>query len=260
MISVIIVTYNSQDEIGDCLDSIKARTKQTDHEVIVVDNISQDKTREIIRQDYPWVKLIESKENLGFGKGNNRGAKEARGEILFFLNPDTILENDCLEAIEDFFKKYPQAGGMAPRQLFKNGKNRPENIADDPDILNLIRNIFPKKRDWERTQQVDCVCAAAIAILSDLFKSVGGFDPDFFMYMEENDLCLRIRQLDKKIYYDPKGKVTHLAGRSTKDRRDIKKMYYQSQDLFYKKHYSKASYYLMKALRWPKKIVKTNLK
>jgi len=260
MISVIIVTYNSENEIEDCLDSIKEETKSSNYEVIVVDNVSKDKTREIIKENYPWVRLIESKENLGFGKGNNRGAKEAEGEILFFLNPDTILENDVLKSIKFFFDKHKRAGAMAPRQLYKNGENRPENIADDPDLLSLIRNILPKKRDWQRTQQIDCACAAAIAVLSDLFEDIGGFDPDFFMYMEENDLCLRIRKQGKRIYYDPRGKVTHLAGRSTKDVRDIKKMYYQSQDLFYKKHYSKPAYYLMKTLRWPKKVFKTNLK
>jgi hypothetical protein len=242
------------------LNSIKRETKNTDYEVIVVDNVSKDKTREIIKQNHPGVKLIESNKNLGFGKGNNRGAREARGEVLFFLNPDTIVKNDCLEAIEEFFTKTSDAGAMAPRQLFKSGENRPENIADDPNLINLIRNIFPKKRNWGSRQQVDCACAAAIAILRDVFKQAGGFDPDFFMYMEENDLCLRIRKLGKKIYYDPKGKIIHLAGRSTKDVRDIKKMYYQSQDLFYQKHYSKPALYLMKALRWPKKIIKTNLK
>ncbi len=209
---------------------------------------------------YPWVKLIKSKENLGFGKGNNRGAQEADGEILFFLNPDTILKNNTVGSIRKFFQEEPRAGAVGPRQLFKSGGNRPENIAEDPSLINLIRNIFPRKYDWDQRQQVEVVCAAAIAIRKKVFDQAGGFDPEFFMYMEENDLCLRIRKLGKSIYYDPQGEVIHLAGKSTKDVRDIKKMYYQSQDLFYRKHYSKPALYAMKALRWPKKVIKTHFK
>lgn len=260
MISIVIVTYNSQNEIRDCLDSIKKQSRAENYEVIVVDNLSKDKTKEIIKKSYPWVRLIETGENLGFGKGNNRGAQLAKGKIIFFLNPDTILKNNVLGFIKNFFKEKPRAGAMGPRQLFKTGQNRPENIAQDPSLINLIKNIIPKKYNWEKRQQVDVICAAAIAIKKEVFDKINGFDPDFFMYMEENDLCLRIRQTGKKIYYDPKGKVIHLAGKSSKDVRDIKKMYYQSQDLFYKKHYSKPALYAMKALRWPKKVIKTNFK
>jgi hypothetical protein len=260
MTSIIIVTYNNQSEIADCLDSIDTNIEGKDYEVIVVDNDSKDKTARIIRDNYPWVRLFNTGKNLGFGRGNNYGAKKARGEYLFFLNPDTIVVNDIVNIIEKFFPKNPEAGAVGIRQLYRNGDNRPENISEDPNIANLVRNIFPRKYNWHKKQEVQVICAAALAVKKDVFEKIGGFDPEFFMYMEENDLCLRIRQAGYKIFYHPEGKIVHLAGRSTKDVRDIKKMYYQSQDLFYRKHYSKPAYYLMKVLRWPKKIIKITFK
>ncbi len=257
MVSIIIVTYNNENEIADCLKSIKKQASSGQYEVIVVDNQSKDKTTEIIKSDYPWVKLIEPKENLGFGRGNNLGSKHAQGEYLFFLNPDTIMVNDTVEIIENFFQKHPEAGAMGPRQLDKNMNNRPENIAVDPSLPNLIRGIFPRKWNWDRQQEVDLVCGAALAVRKKVFEKVEGFDPDFFLYMEENDLCLRIRQSGWKIFYDPKGKIIHLSGKSIESDPERKKLYYKSQNLFYKKHYSWLAGILMRIIRYPLKVVKT---
>ncbi|GAG85702.1 unnamed protein product, partial [marine sediment metagenome] len=237
MISVIIVTYNNQDQIRDCLISIKKRFNNSNYEVIIVDNLSKDQTTDIIIKEYPWVKLIKSKKNLGFGKGNNLGAKYAQGDILFFLNPDTVVKNNLIEIINKFFNSHPQAGAMSPRQLDEQGHNRYENIAVDPTLINLIRGILPRKWDWDKEQEIDLACAAAIAIKKDVFIKVSGFDPDFFLYMEENDLCLRIRQQGYKIFYHPLGKIFHLKGASISQDPERKKLYYKSQDLFYKKHY-----------------------
>ena len=260
MVSIIIVSYNNQKEIRDCLSSIEKKCQGSlgvDYEVIVVDNLSQDKTREIIKREFPEIKLIEPTKNLGFGQGNNRGAREAQGEYLFFLNPDTIMVNDLPRIITNFFQKNPQAGAMGPRQLDEKLTVRPENIAVDPSLPNLIRGIFPRKWDWDKEQEVDLVCGAALAVQKKVFGQVKGFDSDFFLYMEENDLCLRIREEGHKVFYNPRGKIIHLSGRSIGNDWKRKKLYYKSQNLFYQKHYSPLALLLMRIIRYPLKVVKT---
>jgi len=257
MVSIIIVTYNNEHQIEACLNSIKKQCQEEDYEVIIVDNLSKDKTTEIIKTRYTWAKLIESKENLGFGKGNNLGAKQATGDILFFLNPDTVLKNNLVKIITRFFQEHPKAGAMSPRQLDEKGQNRYENIAQDPTLFNLIRGMLPREYDWNKEQEIDLACAAALAIKTKVFQQVNGFDPGFFLYMEENDLCLRIRQKGYKIYYSPEGKVYHLSGASIKHDPDRKKLYFESQDLYYKKHYSPISHLLMRIIRYPLKVYRT---
>jgi GT2 family glycosyltransferase len=260
MVSIIIVTYNNQKEIRDCLSSIEKNCPDTqgkDYEVIVVDNLSQDKTRKIIRNEFPKVKLIEPDKNLGFGQGNNRGAKEARGDYLFFLNPDTIMVNNLPRIIADFFQKNPQAGALGPQQLDEKLKNRPESIAVDPSLPNLIRGIFPRNWNWDQEQEVDLVCGAALAVRKRIFEQIKGFDPDFFLYMEENDLCLRIREQGYKVFYNPQGKIIHLSGRSIKNNWKRKRLYYQSQNLFYQKHYSPLALLVMRIIRYPLKVINT---
>jgi len=258
MVSIIIVTYNNEKEIGDCLDSIRKRAQKADYEIIVVDNLSKDQTRKIIKRKYPWVRLIEPGENLGFGQGNNLGAQKAKGQYLFFLNPDTIMLNNLPRIIEKFFRTHPQAGAMGPRQLDRRLKNRPENISVDPTLPNLLRGIFPRRWDWEREQEVDLICGAALAVRKKVFEQIKGFDSDFFLYLEENDLCLRIRKAGYKIFYNPRGKIIHLSGRSIEKAPERKKIYYQSQNLFYKKHYSPLAGLAMRIIRYPLKVIKTH--
>ncbi len=258
MVSIIIVSYNSGKEIRDCLDSIKQQSQKVDYEVIVVDNLSKDRTREIIEKEYPWVRLIKSRKNLGFGRGNNLGAQKAQGNYLFFLNPDTIMVNNLPLIIEEFFKDHSRAGAASPRQLDEKGQNRPENISVDPTLPNLLRNKFPRHRDWDKVQTIDLACGAALAVRKEIFDSIKGFDPDFFLYMGENDLCLRIRNAGFKIYYDPRGRIIHLSGRSIAFAPERKEIFYQSQDLFYKKHYSPLAGVLMKIIRYPLKVIKTH--
>lgn len=258
MLSIIIVTYNNEKEIRDCLNSIKLNTDQDRTEIIVVDNQSKDKTREILKKDYSQVKLVTPQKNLGFGKGNNLGIQHAQGQNLLFLNPDTIVINNITLIIENFFKKQPKAGIVGLHQLNKMGENRVENIGYDPKLLNLLFGWARKRPNYNKLQDVEQVSGAGLAIRRNLFEDLGGFDSDYFMYFEDSDLCYRVRKKGYKVYYHPKPKIFHLCGKSFSSEPHKKQLYYQSQDVFYQKHYHPLHHFLMKIFRWPIKLIKAH--
>lgn len=218
LISAIVVTYNSQDFIEDCLSSVVKFLP--DAEVIVVDNNSTDQTVKKIEKFLPAVKLIRSPKNLGFGAGNNLALRQARGEFLLLLNPDTQLVGP-IDQLVSFYNETPNVGIVGPMLLMPNGQIQP-SVRKLPTIWGAFKEfILAVKNAYsqyvpedENPVEVECVYGAAMLIKKDLFKSWGGFDEKYFLYYEDIDLCRRIRKLGKKIYYYPKVKVKHLVGAS----------------------------------------------
>lgn len=217
-ISVIIVSYNSEDFIEKCVSSI-LRNLPKDGEVIVLDNASVDKTVDQLRKFAPKIKLIKSSENLGFSKGNNKAAKEAKGEYLFFLNPDTEVNKSIFDELVNFYESTPNAGIIGPKLIMADGKIQP-SVKKLPTILGAIEEyIFSIKNaynqyvpDGKGSVEVEMIYGAAILIRRDLFEELKGFNEKFFLYYEDADLCKRIRELGKKIYYYPKVSLKHLVG------------------------------------------------
>ena len=224
-VSVIIVTYNSSSFIGACLSSIYEYTKGVDFEVVVVDNDSGDGTVDVVERGFPGVRVIRSMDNLGFAAGNNLGVREAKGEYLLFLNPDTELTSN---AVLQFLGVRRQASGgsgvLGANLVDRNGKpvfcggNFP-SVWQQVFDLGLNR-VFPKyyrrklavaktvedsqeapapaqgrggKVGEYRLLDMDYVCGAAMFMRKEDFERVGGFDEGFFMYYEEVDLCRRMK-------------------------------------------------------------------
>jgi N-acetylglucosaminyl-diphospho-decaprenol L-rhamnosyltransferase len=190
MISTIIVTHNSLDVIPQCLDSI-------DGEIIVVDNGSTDGTQEYLKQRD--VILIEN-ENTGFGDGCNIGAKRATGEYLFFLNPDARVIN-----IEPLLSAFTDDVAMTVPKVNEGG-----NVWRRVSILRPLLDLFPFKPG----RYVENCSGCAMMVRRDVFNELGGFDPSYFMYAEDVDLCWRISK-KYKIAYVPEAQVNHLGGTST---------------------------------------------
>lgn len=266
-ISVIIVNYNVKELLEQCIKSILSASQKLNVEIIVVDNNSFDGSIEHLKTKFPnqpKLKLIESPVNLGFAKANNLGVKEAAGEYLLILNPDTILQEDTLEKTLQFYKTTPGIGAMTCKLILPNGKldlacrrSFPTPSVAVYRILGLSR-IFPKNRMFGKynltylneneTYEVDAIVGAFMLIKKDIYEKVKGFDEDYFMYGEDLDLCFRIKKEGYGIYYYPDTSIIHYKGESTKkSSTSYINNFYGAMQVFVKKNLNK-SFWLMNLL------------
>lgn len=223
-LSIITVSYNSEEFIEDFIRSV-LKFKPENSELIILDNGSTDKTVEIIKKYSGKLKVIESSENLGFSKGNNKAEKEAEGEYLFFLNPDTQLTQPIDGLIE--YYEGTGAGMVAPKLVMENGQIQ-ESVKNLPTIGRAFQEyVLGKKHTYSQYVpqgddpiEVESVYGAAMLIKKDLFEKLKGFDEKYFLYYEDTVLCKRVRNSGKKIYYYPGVSIKHLVGaaKSEKDR------------------------------------------
>lgn len=230
-LSIIIVKYKVEKQLGECVKSLKTKIP---HEVIVVDN---------------------DKHNVGYGAGINLGAKKAKGDLLFILNPDTKLEAGVIEKLVSFYLDNPKCGVVAPDLMDEDG-NLYDSIGTGKLTpisaifsISIIHRLFPgnpiAKKYWidrdlkKKVREVEVAPGAAFLVNKKLFEKVGGFDEKFFLYFEESDFCRRIRELGFKIYILQNAKITHTWGASTKS--NPKKDFYfkQSRRYYFEKYYGK---------------------
>jgi GT2 family glycosyltransferase len=247
-VSIILVNYNGADVLIDCLNSLEKFIPQDNCEIIVVDNNSQDNSVDILNDKFPRIKLIKLPKNVGFGAGNNAGVKVAKGEFIFLLNTDTILESNILPHLIELMSENPDVGIIGPKLLFPD---KSFQISFSPEISikgefaarKLHKNAENKNKlhiieqDFQDIQEVDIVVGAAFFIRADLFNLLGGFDEKFFMYFEESDLCQRVRNKGYKVLYTPHVSLIHIRGYSVK--KISNKMaveYRRSQIYYYHKH------------------------
>jgi len=232
MVSIIIINYNTCDLTCNCIKSVIENTKDIAYEIIVVDNASSDNSIKEIKKLFSEISLIESNENLGFGRANNLGAQHAKGEFLFFLNSDTILFENSIRQMVDFFsdnevslkigslgcilvdanKIVNGAGGTFPTSK----KEARALLRSLPFIGKLFAlketTLFPLERPYF---EIDYVLGADLMMRAAVFHQLNGFDPAFFMYYEESDLQKRV--LDKfgmKSYIYTQTQIIHLEGAS----------------------------------------------
>ncbi|CAM4271834.1 hypothetical protein AT575_04135 [Streptococcus penaeicida] len=227
-VTYIIVTWNNESEIEDCLASLyKYSPKNT--EVIVVDNNSSDKTVAIIRHNFPNTKLIESQENLGFAGGNNLALKLVHTDFICYLNPDVILTEDIISTSMDVLSNRSEIGIVASRLKNLDGSHQQScfNFANSKtmffDILHIgriIPNFFKKKYflsyyDTNKDYFPDWVIGAQMVLRTVDAKSVNGFSTEYYMYTEDMDLCKKVLvQLNKKTLYLTNSSLIHIGGAS----------------------------------------------
>lgn len=227
-LTVIIVNYNTKDITLACINSVYQFTSGLDLEVIVIDNASSDGSVEMLSKlesEHKNFKLIRSKENRGFGVGNNLGAREARGEYLLFLNSDTLLTENNLPYCIQQMRENEDVGVYSCNLVNQDGTHQSSGgffpdlknlfawqffLDDLPLIVKLFKSIHPHFSE----SNPDWVTGAFMIIPSKLFRLVGGFDEKIFMYVEELELCYRIKKLGKKVILDPQTNLIHLGGAS----------------------------------------------
>ena len=228
-LSVIILNYNTKDLLRDCLQSIKkAKTNGLGFEIIVVDNASTDGSVAMVKKEFPEVKPIINKKNLGFAAGNNVGFKKAEGRYLLLLNPDTIVQSETLKFMVEFMDKHPQVGAATCRIELPNGRLDYSCHRGFPTPWNAftyfsgLAKIFPKTKFFtgytltylslERAHEIDSGCGAFLVIRRQAGEEVRWLDEDYFWYGEDLDFCYRLKEKGWQIMFVPPVKIVHYKG------------------------------------------------
>jgi GT2 family glycosyltransferase len=235
-LSVIIVSFNTREMTLAALRSLYAETRATAYEVIVVDNNSSDGSAAAIGAEPGPHRLIASDANLGFAAGNNLAAEMARGDYLLLLNPDTVVRDGAVDRLLAFARERPEAGIWGGRTLFGDGRLNPSSCWGRMTAWRLLcratglTGLFPASEicngeaygGWDRSssREVDIVSGCFFLIRRDLWQRLGGFDPRFFMYGEEADLCLRAKALGARPAVTPAATILHYGGASETVRAD----------------------------------------
>lgn len=228
-LSIVIICWNDWKVIEGCLRSIFAGTHRIEYEVIVSDNGSTDGSVERIRAQFPAVRIVENRANLGFAKGNNAGIREARGEYVLILNPDTIVHDGSLDRWLDFAGRRPEAGAFGCLVRNPDG-TRQESARPFPTVrrstisalylrpLGFLGRAFEPDTyvTWNghTEREIDWQSGCCVMFRGDLLKRLGGFDERFFYHYEEVDLCYRVRAAGFPILFTPEASITHLGGQS----------------------------------------------
>lgn len=255
-LSIIIVNYNVKYFLEQCLCSVLKACGNITAEIIVVDNHSTDGSKEFFANRFAGVKFLWEKQNVGYAIANNKGLRIATGEKVLFLNPDTIVPEDCFTKCIEFFEQHDNTGALGVKMIDGSGNYLPESKRGFPTsfialskITGLAR-LFPKSRIFSgyymghiaanQTNEVDVLPGAFMMIEKKILDHIGGFDEQFFMYGEDIDLSYGIKKAGYKNYYFPHVTILHFKGESTsKASAKYVQHFYGAMILFAKKHSSK---------------------
>lgn len=247
-VTILILTYNSSAFIMELLKSLKDFANGS--EILVVDNASDDNTIEKVKGFDSGAKIIETGKNLGFAKGINLGARNAKGEYLLFINPDGLIKNGKLSDMIYVFEKNNKVGVVGGKLIDRSG--RPEKSAGH--FFGLIETLlivlgldefFGVRFSPNRLSRVDFVSGGFMMVRSELFKKLNGFDENLFMYVEDMEFCFRVKKAGLETYFTPEVAITH-SGQGSSNRSFAIYNIYKGILYFYKKHKSKLEYQIVK--------------
>ncbi|MGP8216039.1 MAG: glycosyltransferase family 2 protein [Bacteroidia bacterium] len=264
-LSIIIVNYNVQHFLEQCLYSIRKATKNIVSEVWVVDNNSVDGSVEMVKEKFPEVKLIENKKNVGFSAANNQAIKQATGEYILLLNPDTVTEEETFTKTLAFMDSHPDAGALGVKMIDGAGRFLPESkrALPTPEVAFYkifgLSYLFPRSKRFgkyhlsylsqDETNEVEVLSGAFMLIRKAALDKAGLLDETFFMYGEDIDLSYRITKAGYKNYYYPETRIIHYKGESTrKGSVNYVIMFYNAMRIFAEKHFSKQNARLFSSL------------
>lgn len=229
-LSVVIVSWNARHYLDLCLESLANDPPRRSMEVLVVDNASADDTVEMVEAKYPWVKLIKSKENLGFSKGNNVAIRQCQGRYIALVNPDVIVFPGCLDKLADFLDQNPKVGDVGPR-VFNPDMTQQSTCRRFPTLWNnfcsatRLEGIFKGRRFFagehmfyfphDRTLAVDVIVGCFSMIRRETFDEVGLLDEGLFMYGDDVDWCRRAWNAGWQVVFYPEPRAIHDRGKTT---------------------------------------------
>ena len=248
-LSIVIVNYNVRYYLEQCLQSVQKALEGIEGEVWVVDNNSSDDSVEVLRRDYPWVRLVANTENMGFARANNLAIRQSQSEYVLLLNPDTVVEEPTLRGVLQFMDAHPEAGGAGVMMHNADGTLAPESRRGLPTpwvaalkMFGFTRRYYMSHLPWDQPGRIDVISGAFCLLRRKAIDQVGLLDEDFFMYGEDIDLSYRLLKGGWQNWYLPFS-ITHFKGKSTQktDYRYVH-IFYQAMLIFFRKHYSHLSF------------------
>lgn len=254
LVSALVVSYNVRELLIDCLRAFYA-SSDVPVEAVVVDNASKDGSADAVEREFPQAKLIRQSRNNGYGRANNAGLQECTGRFVLLLNPDVTVGEGCVGRLADFLLVRPDVGAVSPRLLRPDGtldlaarRGFPTPSTAFYRLVGLSK-AFPHSKRFSRynmghlpdteTHEIDSGTGACLMLRRAAIDRVGFFDPDFFMYGEDLDLCFRLKLGGWKVFYLPTAAAVHLKGQSTQQA--TRRMLYEFHSAmwtFHHKHYA----------------------
>lgn len=269
-LSIVIVTYNSEQTIADCIKSVLESVSKTKYEIIISDNSSNDRTKkEIEKIKKENILYLKNEDNLGFSKANNRGIHKSKGKYLLFLNPDTKVYDGTIDGMVDFMRQNPDCGVATCHVELPNGKLDDSSHRGFPTPLRSLAHfsglskVFPKSKifggyalsylDMNKVHEIDAAAGSFMLVPRKVGEQIGWWDEDYFFYGEDLDFCYRVKKSGYKVYFVPKYRALHLKGVSSgikKVSKNISKASdetknlatyhrFRAMEIFYDKHYKK---------------------
>jgi hypothetical protein len=263
VLSIIIVSYNTRDELEKCITSIYENTHDISFEIIVSDNNSGDGSADMIDTKFPQVKLLRNNGNLGFARATNKAIAISHGRYILLLNSDTIVLPRSLNNMVKFLSDHPDAGAVGAKMLYpdhtlqRTARSFPTPMASFFGRKSFLTKILPgnkfskrymmtDKEESNKPYEVDWVSGGAMMIKNETVEHVGVLDERFFIYWEDADWCFRIKKNGWKVFCIPSAPIIHYEGRSSKnDRLRLIIHFHKSVYMFYRKHYIKSHYSIM---------------
>ena len=266
-VSIIIVSYNTRDLVLQCIASViecmeqvtaggrlsvDARAISRGYEIIVVDNASTDSSAATILRRFPEVRLIANDFNRGFAAANNQAIAVSQGRFLFFLNPDTLVRQNAITELMRFLNRYPRVG-VATGKLINPDGSLQHSAFHFPSLWMELLDHFPfsqrlvnsalngrySRLDYRRPFEIDHPLGACMMVRREVVGRVGAFSEDFFLYCEEIDWCMRIKQDGWRIFYLPQAVVVHYGGQSTRQEPERSFLeLWRSRLILFRKHYN----------------------
>lgn len=255
-VSIVLVSFNTKDLTRNCLKSVYEKTDGLDFDIFVVDNASTDGSAEMIKEEFPHVKLIESKENLGFGNANNLAISQSVAKYIFLLNTDTILINNAVKILFDFMEKPENKNvGACGGQLFDENMKNNLSYNNFPTLPRLIQRalglnfkdhinkLIEKNLSFNKNKKVEAISGADLMLRKSVLDEIGYFDKRFFLYFEEIELLNRMKKKGFVNMFLPEAKIIHFEGATCKkafnDQLEKEKLIKKSELLFFKIAYGK---------------------
>lgn len=253
LVSILLVTYQSADDLPDCFASLPAAAGSLDTQVIVVDNASRDGSADVA--EAAGATVIRNAGNPGLSTAINQGAEAADGEWLFVLNPDTVLHEKSMQQLVERLASDPRIGVAGPNLVRPDGTTYPTGRRFPSLTMGvlhaLLGGIWPSnpatrryhmdELDRTTAQDVDWVSGSAMMIRREAFDAIGGFDSGYFMYFEELDFCLRLHRGGWRVVFDPEPTIMHKVGGSTKSAPYRKVInHHRSAVRFYRRRHSRS--------------------
>ena len=254
LVSVVIVSFDVRELLLSALRALYG-SSGVSLEAVVVDNASKDGSADAAATAFPQATVLRNDSNLGFGRASNRGIERSRGEFILLLNPDVMVHPDCVRTLADFLCANPKVGAVSPRLRRPDGSLDLASRRGFPTPraafyrVTLLSRLFPKSSRFNRynvgympeseVHEIDSGTAACLMVRRSAIDQVGAFDPDFFMYGEDLDLCFRLKLAGWKIFYVPAAVATHIKGASSRQATSaMLREFHRAMWIFHRKHYA----------------------